>query len=306
MRISRIAGVVAIVASVVQVDAAVHYVAVTSVGQGASYTVAGWAEGSKGRVDVTQSTGLAVKTGDFLLTRDGAQTIDRVEPAKAAYFRWDPATLWRALETASVQPGMRSGAVATPKPVEPTVEVLTDEDGGLYAGYATRHLRVRVTYVSQEGPARMRRGAKDAAPATPPPTVRDEEIWLAPDLKDPGLGVWLAGGASPTGDASLDAKIAALLPPTPGACLKRVLSVTATRFGRASETRSSMEVTEIGIKDAPEGIFLLPQGFSELRLRPPKGGGMRMDSDGSEGPGVLGGKPQGQEPAAQPTATPKP
>jgi len=312
MKISCLAMLVAAVAMTTQVDAAVRFVAVSSVG-GATYSVSGWADGNKGRVDVTQSSGLAIKTGDVLLTRDGSQTIDRLEPVKGTYVRWDPTSLCRFVGGFGGGFGgaPHLGKAAPANPPQPTVEVLVDEEAGFFAGYPSRHVRFRITYASPAGYRHRRSGSEQpgASSESPEdraenPVVRDEELWLAPDLKDAGLGVWLRTGATPTGAAALDALIAPLLPPMAGHPLKRVLSVTTSSMGRETESRATTEVTEIEVKEAPDGIFALPQGATEMRLKaPPKGG----DGEGSEAlQKALEPKQQAPATGPKPTASPKP
>ena len=78
------------------------------------------------------------KPGSYLLTKDGGLTLYLVDPKEKAYAKWDLdamlATAFAKLE--------RTGPLLHIEIENATSKKLGEDDGGVVAGYATRHYTV--------------------------------------------------------------------------------------------------------------------------------------------------------------------
>jgi hypothetical protein len=215
----------------------------------ASTTVRGWVEGDKARIEFTASRDPLLRPGRYLLTLDGGQSVYLVDPTERTFSQWDgDAAVWTSGRTAA------QGVLS--------IEKLGEDDGGELVGLPTRHIRYRTSLPSAGGAA-MRRGGT---------TVVDEELWVASQLANAALGVWMrraaadAGNREPAAAASLERERYGMFP------LKRVAVTTTTGSkGGSSVVKSTTTVTELSVEEVSPGTFKMGSGFREKPLSPASG-----------------------------------
>ncbi len=243
--------------------AGLHYTAVTRTSiAGAEDTaphtselqVEGWALGSQARVELHKSDNPAARAGTWLLSRDAGRTVYLIDPAQRTYTPWDLRAMLERV--GGVLLGM--GPLLKVNVTDLRVARLPEADGGMVAGLPTRIFRFRITYKTMVNVLGM---------STSGGTVVEQDLWITDKLRDPGLGVWLRHEPPPTGDAGLDARIAAQAGAVPGYPLRAVtVSSSRQHDGRPAVTRTNMEVIRIEAAAPPEPWFTLPDGYQEKRL----------------------------------------
>ncbi len=235
----------------------------TSEGQkgvaGMSVTVRGWAEGDKARVEVAESDNPILKPGLFLITLDGGATVYLVDPKERTFARWDAGAM---IGTAG-GPGPGARGAMTMTFSDPKVEKLGESDGGTIAGVATKHLRYRTSY-----------GTATKVPGLLQTTLTqvEENLWVAPNVADAALGIWLGKGPKQTGDAEFDKLLAAQQQKYDGFPLKRVAVTTTTdKSGKKTVVTTTTTVTELIVGEMPAGTFTMGAGYREKPLTPAPG-----------------------------------
>jgi len=242
--------------------AGIHYEAVTSsegAGQNQRTAVEAWIDGEKAKIAFTESGTPGLRQGQYLLTRDGGETLLLVDPKEKAYAEWDLAAMLQMF--GSVLQAM--GPVLNFKIENVEVEKLGQEPGGTVAGLATTKTRWRTEYDLTMKILGMGR-------TNHVETV--QEVWTTDELADPALGVWLRG-ASPTGFAELDQLFSAEMEKLDGFPLKSVATTTTTgQKGRQSqESRMTTEVTSLDRSAAiPESTFEIPEGYTRSEALVPQ------------------------------------
>jgi hypothetical protein len=251
--------------------AGIHYKSTTKSddarGHSSEVQVEGWVAGDKARVEFKDSTNPspATKKGTYLLTKDGGKTLYLVNPEEKTYAVWDLNAMLGAVGT--VMNGM--GPLLKIQFSEPKVEKIADEDGGTVAGVPAHHTKYRTSYTTTVKVLGMGRSSA---------VVSEQDFWTSTKLVDPGMGVWLRAGPPRTGNADFDRLLTAEKYKLQGYPLKMVTVTTNTdsKNGRATTSRSTMEVTQLDTSaTVPAGSFELPAGYKETQLLPTKPEGPR-------------------------------
>jgi hypothetical protein len=251
--------------------AGIHYKSTTKSddtrGHSSEVQVEGWVAGDRARVEFKDSTNPspATKKGTYLLTQDGGKTLYLVNPEEKTYVVWDLNAMLSAVGT--VMNG--KGPLLKIQFSEPKVEMLADEDGGTVAGVPAHHTKYRTSYTTTVKVLGMGRSSA---------VVTEQDFWTTTKLVDLGMGVWLRAEPPRTGNADFDRLLTAEKYKLQGYPLKMVTVTTNTdsKSGRASTSRSTMEVTQLDTSaTVPAGNFELPAGYKETQMLPTKPEGPR-------------------------------
>lgn len=241
--------------------AGAHYTARTTSddqqGHTMSMQVEGWVSGDKAKVVFSQSDNPIMKSGTYLLTRDGAHTLYLVNPEEKTYAVWDVSAMLGAM--GSVMNGL--GPVLKLEFSDPKVEKLAEDDGGTLLGLPTRHYRFRTSYSMK---------MKIFGFGNSSDTVTDQDVWASKRLADPGYAAWLRSEPPHTGNAQFDKLMAAEAGKRQieGFPLKTVSVTTTTQKGKQRTGRQSMEVTQLESRAVPDSTFELPAGYKETQILP--------------------------------------
>jgi hypothetical protein len=224
-------------AAAVPAAAGVYFSAVTTV-EGApgvrppSTTVRCWAQGDKARVEFVTGADPLLRPGRFLLTLDGGRSVYLVDPAGRTFSEWSgDAAMWTS-----------SAAAARPSSA---LEKAGEDDGGELVGVRTRRLVFR-------------------AASAPAGAVAEEELWVAPELAEGALAVWMRRPAAETPDESAAAK--ADRERYGSFPLRRVATLAAGGRGGAPVRRLTTVVTELSVEELSAGTFAMGSGFREKPL----------------------------------------
>jgi len=241
--------------------AGTHYTAVTTTdtaqGRGMKMQVEGWVSGDKAKVVFSESDNPIMKSGSYLLTRDGAHTLYLVNPEEKTYAIWDLSAMLGAM--GSIMNGI--GPIVKMEFSDPKVEKLAEDDGGALLGVPTRHYRFRTSYSMK---------MKVFGFGSSSDTVTDQDVWASKRLVDPGFGAWLRSEPPHTGNAQFDKLIAAesAKRQVEGFPLKTVSVSTTTQKGKQRTSRQTMEVTKLESRAVPDSTFELPAGYKETQILP--------------------------------------
>lgn len=220
--------------------------------------VEGWVSGDKARVEFKKSDHPVIKTGAYLITRDGGKVIYLVDPQEKTYAEWDLQAML-GLAGAMMQ-GM--GPLLKMEFSDPKVEKLLEEDGGTVAGLPTRHTKYRTSYSMKVRVLGM--GNESSI-------VTEQDVWATDRLQDVGLGIWLRSEPVRTGNEQFDKLVAAEVEQTRGFPLKTtaVSTTTEKKGGKTTTSRSTMQVTQLDTKaDVAAASFEIPAGYQETQLLP--------------------------------------
>jgi hypothetical protein len=308
MRMRAFALVVAAALAAAPGMAGVHFFAMTDRegGQGAptaSLKVEGWAQAGKARIEVLESDSSALPSGVYLMTLDGGKTAYLVDPREKTFAEWSG----EAMVNAALLPAADRTALVNVSFSEPTVERSVAADGGTVAGRATRHYQYRTTYSTEIRTMGVRRSAT---------RVVEDDLWVAPQLDEAGLGLWMDRGPEPTGTRQLDTAVAAKWTPYEGLPLKRVTVTTTTDAkGRTTTLETTTVVTQLETVDIPEATFTMGSGYREKELatatsqeQPGAAGAGQESGDEERYPldQMMPSEPQGGEPGEAPPPNPTP
>ncbi len=112
--------------------------------------------------------------------------------------------------------------------------------------------------------------------------VSTVESWIARDLDDLGLGIWLRKRPPPTGDEDFDKLLQQGWDAMEGFPLKSLTTtVTTNKKGKSSTSISTTEVTLLRDETVPPSTFEIP---ADYELIP-----MLFGDDGGQGGGALRG-----------------
>jgi hypothetical protein len=243
--------------------AGVHYKAVSKLEGGGRRNnpgdtqVEGWVSGQKARVEFKESGNPTVKSGMYMITKDGGKTLYLVNPEEKTYTLWDVNAMLGAL--GGIMNGI--GPILKIEFSDPKVEQVSEEDGGSLLGIPTRHYKFRTSYATKVKILGMGRSSE---------TVTDQDVWATTKLTDPGLGVWLRHDPPRTGNENFDKLIATETEKrrVHGFPLKLVSTTTSTRNGKENVTHQSMEVTTLETKSIADSQFEIPSGYKETQMAP--------------------------------------
>jgi hypothetical protein len=245
--------------------AGIHYQAVSTQEGGAGRSnqagdmkVEGWVSGDKARVEFKESGNPMAKSGTYLITKDGGQTLYLVNPEDKTYAAWDLNGMLGVL--GGVMNGM--GPFLKFEFSDPKVEQVSEEDGGTIVGLPTRHYKFRTSYSMKMRVLGMGNSAD---------TVTEQDIWATTKLTDRGLGVWLRHDPPKTGNEQFDKLITAEAEKKrlSGFPLKTVTVTTTTqKKGKQTVTHRTLEVTLLETKPIPDSNFEIPAGYKETQMLP--------------------------------------
>lgn len=234
--------------------AGIHYTAVTTTeGDGSTQrtVIEGWVEGDAGKVLFTDSSTGTLKEGQYIITKDGGDTIYLVDPKEKTYAEWDLDAMM-----AMVGSMMESlGPLVDFEISNVEMEELGSDAGPELLGLATQHHRYRTTYDMKIKVMGMGRASR---------VESDQEIWSTTAVDDAALRLWLRN-APTTGFGDLDALMKAEMDKVEGFPLKTVTrSVTTGKKGKHSNTSvMTTEVTELDRSASiPASTFEVPEGYT--------------------------------------------
>lgn len=212
----------------------------------ADSAVHGWAEGPAARVEITDSRNPMLPRGALLFTHDGGLTAVVVRPGAGA-----KPSPWNVGRPGFREPPDRDSAMTAGTKVRNLkIEKLADEPGGTMNGFATRHFRFRVAYDLS---------VELMGDVTETSTIRLDDLWTAPDLKLPGISIWIRRDSPGTGDPQSDQRIADAYAPASGTVMKRVTASTLSGpSGLAQTTKTTWEVTNLHPAAISPGLFEPP------------------------------------------------
>jgi hypothetical protein len=217
--------------------AGVYFSAVTTVegtpgARPPSTTVRGWAQGDKARVEFVTGADPLLRPGRFLLTLDGGRSVYLVDPAGRTFSEWTgDAAVW----TSSIAAGRPTAAL----------EKAGEDDGGELVGVKTKHLVFR-------------------AASAPAGAVAEEELWVAPELAEGALAVWMR---RPVAESAQESAVVQAERERHGSFpLRRVATLAAGGRGGGAARRITTVVTELSVEDVSAGTFSMGSGFREKPL----------------------------------------
>nr|HRC86875.1 hypothetical protein [Thermoanaerobaculia bacterium] len=162
--------------------AGVSYRAVTETsgsGHANKIVVSGKAEGSKARIEFAEASGSPMfKPGSFMVTENAGEPLFLCDPGQKICSEMSAKAMTQTIGAAmESMKGMMTMEVTDPK-----VEKLIDEPGPSMLGIPTRHVRYHTSYT-------MTLSVMGHTTTTSNDTLQD--LWLAGDLGDLGLNLWL-------------------------------------------------------------------------------------------------------------------
>ncbi len=248
-----------------------------------------WVEGDLGKVLFDQKDkNNPMANGNYLLTQDGGATVYLVNPEEKTYA---PFSIAQALSVVSSLSQATGGMISITFS-DGYGEILGDEPGESMLGYTTQKVKLRHGFT-------LTTSMKMLGRKTVNQMATQTETWVAPDLKDAALNLWLRKGPPETGDAELDTVLRSAMIPLDGFPLKTISTTTTTdKKGKEKVDQTEITVTLLREETVPASIFELPSGYREISLMDPAGamaqGNQGEDSD-SESPlkalsGLFGGK----------------
>ncbi len=222
-----------------------------------TYTVEGWVEGDRARVEFKGSSAAAgVPEGTYILSTDGGKTLYLVDPKEKTYSKWDMEAMLRGA-------GSMMNAVGGMMKMEfrdRKVEAADPVPGGKILGYPTTKYVFDTSYTMVVKVFTMKQEQHVSS---------HEEIWATDSLADPGFAAWLRKKAPRTGNEDLDAMIEAGMKKIDGVVLKQITrSRTVDSKGKKKESVSTMEVVQLEETGVDDAMFRIPPGYTEKPLVP--------------------------------------
>jgi len=248
-----------------------------------------WVEGDLGKVLFDQKDkDNPMANGNYLLTRDGGATVYLVNPKDRTYA---PFSIAKALSVLGSLTESTGGMISITFS-DGYGEILGEEPGEPILSYSTQKVSLRHGFT-------LTTNMKMFGRKTVNKMDTQTETWIAPDLKDAGLNLWLRKGPPETGDSELDTVLRTAMIPLDGFPLKSVSTTTTTdKKGKEKVDQTELIVTLLREETVPASVFELPADYEEISLMDPAGamaaGNSGEDSD-SESPlkglkSLFGGK----------------
>jgi len=213
-------------------------------------------DGSNGKFIFSEAQGSPMgKTGNYLLTNDGGQTMFMVDPVNKSYMPFDMSQL---MKMAGGMLNMVQGMVKM-EFSEPQITVLEDKSGESIQGLSTHYRKTETTYEMKMKIIGMTR-------------IMDvetlEESWTTTKLGDTAFGAWLRNDPAPTGNEDLDRLITVAMKATKGYPLKLIQTTTTTTWNKKktkvkdkSTTHTQTSVTGLSKKSIPAAQFKIPDDY---------------------------------------------
>ncbi len=234
--------------------------------KGQETIVHAWVDGDKAKVlFIEGDTNSMTKSGTYLVTPDGGETLYLVNPNDKNYFQWSLDGMFASLGVLMQSMGpMLSFEFSDPK-----LEKLGEEAGPSLLGHSTRKVVTRTSFVMDAKILGMRRHDT---------IVSTVESWIAGDLEDLGLGIWLRTKPPATGNEEFDELLLHGWESMQGFPLKsHTTTVTTNKKGKSSTSISTTEVTLLREETVPPSTFEIPADFELIPMafgdRDEEGGG---------------------------------
>jgi hypothetical protein len=207
-------------------------------GQESSFKV--WATDDKAKFVVESSSDPSMPPGFAIIVTDGGERLTLLPNEKQSYLQLSREEYKKLLKGKASQKQVR---IENPK----LEELVVDEDGGMIAGYSTRHYKIKISLIDHEADQTLN-------------FVVFEEFWTAPSIPNPApylnMLTQQTSGIEEL-DTLLDYKKFRGLP------LKRTVEIYANGdFGG----RSLVEITEVGQSSMPDSIFQVPPGYRKIEM----------------------------------------
>lgn len=250
----------AMTVSAAPVAAGVYYEAVSEAETGQASTdyarmkTQAWIEGDSVKVVFVDSNNPLMSEGSWLLTRDGGETVYRVNPGTESYMVWDEAGVMGSLaDVYKTLEGMVELSLENT-----AVKKQTEEEGPSILGYDTVHSTYETSYtLVMKIMGSVMRVVTDSR----------QEIWTTDAVDAPVHGVWLSTRPPKTGiddlDRFLDEETAKV---TAGFPLKTVIVTTTTSQGRTATMKSTTEITVLEERDIEDERFTIPPGYRRVEM----------------------------------------
>ncbi len=236
-----------------------------------SMSVEAWVEGENAKIVFEQSGNPFMKTGTYLLTTDGGETLYLVNPKDRTYSEWDLNAIFEL--AGNLMQGM--GPMFNFRFENPEVETLLEEDGGVIHGFPTTHRRFRTTYTMHMKIMGMKRSQHHES-------VQD--IWSTDDIDHEAFGVWLQREPPTMGDSGLKELIEAEMSKVKGFPLKTIDQTTTTgKKGRQAVTRTITEVLELEQTEVDPRLFKISDEFQRVDMMPTAAAGEDEEQQGLGG-----------------------
>jgi hypothetical protein len=210
----------------------------------------GVVDGPKARIDYLKSAAdTGVKSGSYLLTKDGGKTIYMVDAENKSYLKMD-------IDKLASQVGdfmNAAGAFVRIKFSDPKFKTILNERGPKMFGLPTRHVKTETSYTVTA----FVFGRRNVTTVS-----RQEEMWVTMKLKDSGMQIWTQQRRIKTGNKGLDKMIESETKRIKGIPLK-LKSVTTTKQSNGkSETSTVMtEITSLKQVSVDAGKFEIPRDY---------------------------------------------
>ncbi len=267
-------GAVGLLCAALTARAGWEYTSVTKAAGGkhaemANATVHAIVDGSKAKIEFTESKNPMMGTGNYLLTTDAGKTAHLVNPGEKTYGTWDMNAM---LGMAGGMMGMMNMKIKDQK-----AEKLLEEKGPAIHGLPTTHYKFRTSYTMEINFMGMKQATS---------TANEEEMWVTTALKDDALTFAAMRKEMKTGNADLDRLIADQMNKAQGFPLKVITKNSATDpNGNAQESTVTMEVTSLKKISPAADVFQMPKGYTEQEMNPLAAlmGGGKKSGDGKKG-----------------------
>lgn len=235
--------------------AGVYYEAkTTGEGKGAEMQAAfvkAWVSGDQAKILFESSENPFAKSGSYLLTTDGGQTLYLVNPKEKTYSRWDMNAF---MATATGLGQMMKLEISEGK-----VEKLEEKPGEVIAGLPTTYYKYRQTYRQKLRFMMMKQDNH---------VEQIHELWVAPKLVEKALGAYLQKMPR-TPSEEFNKLLAMEYEKVQGVPLKSRIVTTTTNQKGATETQVvTTEVLTLQMTPVPDSTFALPPDFKEVELFP--------------------------------------
>jgi hypothetical protein len=199
-----------------------------------------WATDDKAKFVIESSSDPSMPPGFAIIVTDGGEQLTLLPDQKQSYLQLTREEYKKLLKGKASQKQVQ---IENPK----LEELVVDEDGGMIAGYHTRHYKIKISLIDHEADQTLN-------------FVVFEEFWTAPSIPNPApylnMLTQQTSGIEEL-DALLDYKKFKGLP------LKRIVELYANgEFGG----RSLVEITEVGQSSVPESIFQIPPGYKKIEM----------------------------------------
>lgn len=257
------------------VMAATRFTATVTTGPRDEAIIEGLVDGPRARLEFKQGQMAGLPEGHYIVTRDGGKTITLVDPEEQTYMNIDPEQLASSL--GDMMEAAKGFVQITFK--DASAETLVDERGPTMLGKQTRRVKTRIAYkVEMSILGRVNESS----------VVREDEMWVTPELRDEGFSLWRKKQHFETGDATIDSMIAREMDKIQGFPLKMVsLAVKRDSRGREETSTTTFEITKLESTRASSGDFEVPEGYKDgmVELRNEMGRARRGADGQGAGPG---------------------